>query len=261
MTLGSAGRPEESYVSLVTVPRESRPRLRLSCRPKGTSKVTFTSSIWYRSMTVVPVVSASSEPILHLLEPVAVVDGLEDRRVRPEQGLVLELEVLDQVQDEFLGSRSGDLVVPVRDVLLDGDRRGTSPGRCQGAHDPARRPSRERRPHEPGFRRRRCRSRRRRPWHRSARSEGPRGGCRRRVHRRWRGGSRTGRDGPPLIVVREPAGPGSDAPRTRGRGRRAGRPWSRTHRSGGPSGACSPPRRGGRTGHGRHARRAPSWGP
>ena len=37
--------------------------------------------------------------------------------------LVLQLEVLGEVQDELPGDRSGDLVVPVGDVLLDRDRR------------------------------------------------------------------------------------------------------------------------------------------
>ena len=51
------------------------------------------------------------------------VDGGQDRRIRPKQGLALELEVLGQGQDDRLGARSDDLVVPVDDALLDGDRR------------------------------------------------------------------------------------------------------------------------------------------
>ena len=42
-------------------------------------------------MTVVPVARGVGEPVLHLVEPVTVIDGLEDRRVAREQGLVLEL--------------------------------------------------------------------------------------------------------------------------------------------------------------------------
>ena len=60
------------------------------------------------------------------------VDGVEDRGVGSQERLVLELEVLGEVEDELPGDRSGDLVVPVGDVLLDRDRRGTSPGRRRG---------------------------------------------------------------------------------------------------------------------------------
>ena len=43
--------------------------------------------------------------------------------VAAEQGLVLQLEVLGQRQDEGLGARTGHLVVEVDDVRLDRDRR------------------------------------------------------------------------------------------------------------------------------------------
>ena len=55
-------------------------------------------------MTVVPVADGVIEPSPHVVEPVAVVDGGQDRRIRPEQGLVLELEVLGQGQDDRLGA-------------------------------------------------------------------------------------------------------------------------------------------------------------
>ena len=51
------------------------------------------------------------------------IDGLEDRRVALEERLVLELEVLDQREHDRLGSPTGDLVIPVGHVRLDGDRR------------------------------------------------------------------------------------------------------------------------------------------
>ena len=64
------------------------------------------------------------EPRLHLGQPVAVVDGGEDRRVVAQQRLVLELEVLGQGQEDALGALAGrDLVAPVGDVLLDADGR------------------------------------------------------------------------------------------------------------------------------------------
>ena len=59
---------------------------------------------------------------LHLVQPVAMVDRRQDRRVAPQQGLVLELQVLGHRQDDLLGARPGDLVVPVGDVRADGDR-------------------------------------------------------------------------------------------------------------------------------------------
>ena len=64
-------------------------------------RVTCTSSIWYCSTTVVPPAVAGLQPLAHLVEPVAVVDGLQDGGVGAEQRLVLELQVLGQGQDDL----------------------------------------------------------------------------------------------------------------------------------------------------------------
>ena len=76
-----------------------------------------------------------ASPRLHLVEAVAVVDRLEDGRVGPQQRLVLELEVLGEGQHDLTRPCAGDLVVPVEDVLLDGDR--GEGGRVDLVGDPA----------------------------------------------------------------------------------------------------------------------------
>ena len=49
------------------------------------------------------------------------VHGGQDRLVRATERLVLEFEVLDEGQDDLLRAGTGDLVVPVEDVLVHGD--------------------------------------------------------------------------------------------------------------------------------------------
>ena len=48
---------------------------------------------------------ALAQPSPHLVEAVAVVDGLEDRGVAAQQRLVLELEVLGEGQDDLPRAR------------------------------------------------------------------------------------------------------------------------------------------------------------
>ena len=105
------------------MPRESRPRLRPSCRPNGTSRVTF---------DVVDRVALDDGGAgrLGLLERARISSSRSPWSTASriagsarQQRLALELQVLGQRQDDLLGARAGDLVVPVGDVLLDGDRR------------------------------------------------------------------------------------------------------------------------------------------
>ena len=65
---------------------------------------------------------SSSQSPVQLVEPVAVGHRLEHRTVGAPERLGFELQVLGQRQDDLLGARSGDLVVPVEDLLVDGDR-------------------------------------------------------------------------------------------------------------------------------------------
>src|SRR5262249_2266612 len=62
-----------------------------------------------------------AEATSHLLEPIPVVHGGQDRLVRATQRPVLELEVPHQCDGELLPPATGDLVVPVEDVLVHGD--------------------------------------------------------------------------------------------------------------------------------------------
>ena len=61
------------------------------------------------------------ETILHLDEPVAVVDRGEDALVRATEALVLQHEVLGHRQHELLGARAEQRDVEGADILLDRD--------------------------------------------------------------------------------------------------------------------------------------------
>ena len=199
-----------SYVSSVTVPRDSNPRLPPVWTPNGAM-----SDHVHR---VEPVMSDDGrpdalcipEPCLHLLEPVTVIDRGEDAPVRSQEGLVLELEILGQRHQDALGDGPGDRLVP--GVNVDGDRRERRRIDLVWDAGPARRSCRGRRAREPVCRRRRCRPRRRRRRRRRARVRAaprtiPAPDC-----PRPRAGSRIGRARPPPIAVRGRAGRGSGEP-------------------------------------------------
>ena len=112
-------------------------------------------------MTVRPAGSRrpASRPCISV-EPVAVVDGGQDARVRAQEGLVLDLEVLGRASPGSPGRPAPAIVwSPVGDILVDGDRRerrrvdlvrarrsGSRPCRARRARGPASRRRRSRRP-------------------------------------------------------------------------------------------------------------------
>ena len=63
-------------------------------------------------------VAASRRPCISV-EPVAVIDGVQDRRVVAQQRLVLELQVLREGHHDLLHPGAGELGVEVDDVLTD----------------------------------------------------------------------------------------------------------------------------------------------
>ncbi len=143
--------PAASYVSAVTVPRDSRPRLRPSCLPEGDEQ---------GHVHVVDLVALDDgragrhrvvEPSPHVVEPVAVVDGGQDRRHPPGAGPGSRARGSRPGSGRSLGrlirrSRGSSRRHPAR-------RRssGTSPGRHRGGRGPGRRPPRGRRRREPGI--------------------------------------------------------------------------------------------------------------
>ena len=126
--------PAASYVSSVTVPCDSKPRLPPVWTPNGdderdVDRVELRSG--RRRSGPTPRRRCSRACIS--VEPVAVVDGGQEARVLAEQRLVLDLEVLGEGHQDLLAMRRRD-------------RRGPSPGR------PGRRDRRAACPGRPGVR-------------------------------------------------------------------------------------------------------------
>ena len=84
---------------------------------------TWTSSRSRCSTTVRPVASASRNRACISASRSPWSTAVEEVRVRPKEGLILELEVLGQGHQDRLGSDAAVLWSQVGDVLLDGDRR------------------------------------------------------------------------------------------------------------------------------------------
>ena len=53
------------------------------------------------------------QPLLHLVQAIAVIDRVQKRRVVPQQGLVLDLQVLGERDEYGLDARAGEVVVEV----------------------------------------------------------------------------------------------------------------------------------------------------
>ena len=228
--------PSASYGLLGHGAAGLEPEAEAVLSPNGTSRVTFTSSIWYRSTTVTPVAAASSSRacISSSRSPWSTASRIVASA--REERLALQLEVLGQREHELVDARPGDLVVPVGDVLLDGDRRerrridvaghpaddvvapGTTTPRAEPGDDDADADDDDR----------------------SAATAVPPG--------RAPTGRQAGGEPAELVAGSSPGTAAGDRAaggrRRRRRGRRAGRPWCRTRWSAAPSAACWPRRRG-----------------
>ena len=212
--------PAASYVSSVTVPRDSRPRLRPSCRRRGPAGSRSRRRSGIARSTVVPVATASSSRSRISSSRSPWSTAVEDRRHPRGAG----------PGSRARGSRPGSARSPGRPVRRSrgSSRRhparrrssGTSPGRRRGGRGPGRRPRRATTTPRAGDPAATTPT----PTTTTAApiSADPKATCSdpgadpgAAPRRRSRAGSRTGRDRPPPIPVRGPAGRRADDRRTR----------------------------------------------